>query len=1303
MPRPTFPYRTFSLRRFGGLYTEADPRNLPPGASPRCQDCDFNTGQVFQRAGVTNVATQFNTSVPVGGWRGLGQARVGASSQLSFALDASGQLWYEDASNAGIWNLMCGPGGIAPTVINQPSLTLLNANTRAYLFFSNLIQGTEQPRQWDGNILARVSKCGPGSAPRATTPPTGTSYGASAIQFGVALNITSAIWGNSLGSTPSNGNNLYLLFGTGTTGNVAQFNVGDYLYVDGLPNLASGTNLNGTYQVASMGTYGTQEYVQVVLRESSAVVTTGLSGVTVQRTRAAIVLAQPSTAGAFTVGALTLLNGFPGSILNNQFIISVPTLANLSLNSTSCASGVALLTASLINGNRFWWVADTQYNLGQQLVQNSATVPAAGSVWVCIQQGRSGATVPTWPANPTSGTTVTDNGVVWSYVPGGKILVNVGSSTNGNGVFNFQQVAVGSAAANGNDVNISIPLTTPDVANAVENGVITAGGGFSFEFEPALWTLGHPNLSPIFGSATGNVTGQGQATQQAVAPTQPPPGPQQVTGLANLPMNISPIVRNRIIASNPLMKALSMGSGPILDPPAVPGTMLPSALNDVAPGLRWAICMFLTKSGHITPASPPHRFYPLGGYVNFTQLPIGPPDTIARIIAISQANAAIGGPYFYVPQDTAVTTMNIAVPNIVGPDSNTASTATSTPNQPAVQPVAVPATTISGMIVWDNASASSGLLTLSDTVLVSSVNVSTDGQNYMRTKELGECMGATQYSGRNFYFGERSKIDNFVNPTFDGGYVNVNEPAGWAIENQVHAVYKVDTSLLLPASCFSLKISNDTGGTVINPTGVSLGGAECLSQSAGFDVFSAPVILPNTNYGVRLIMAAAATQGSLVVELYSPGLGQSWQFEQAFTSEVPAEYTGALNNPMWAAVPADLQLRVYPMNLAGNQSVNVERVELFDTYQPVLNNRVTVSYANDPEGIDQVSGAIDISQWTNEPIKAVFRWLSNVIIATDRFTFTVTDNGATEPSGWAVTVVSDEVGIAGPRAWCLSNEFVLIADRNGVYTFDGGNHVKISQEMQSVWNQIFPPSLNTVWLQNDLRRQRLFVGAPLKLPNIYLPSSAADQTPALPNTILMCNYMNLMTGSELAGGIAVSVSMFTGGLLMRDNKRKWCPWTIPAAMGAFILLVDGSQQLWLADRANTNINQLTQSDGANNDNGLPIPQSYVTYGFNDEQVSQGLQWGDLHKNYQYMTANLQGNGKLLVTGLPETLQSEWPINMPPYPVVTPMQEDANLPLNMRANALFLQFATDLQVTSNFSLKALTLAAMADGRIPVSGR
>ena len=49
-----------ALTVFGGAVPELAPEDLPEGASPFSQDCDFNPGSVFSRAGRVNQVTYQN-------------------------------------------------------------------------------------------------------------------------------------------------------------------------------------------------------------------------------------------------------------------------------------------------------------------------------------------------------------------------------------------------------------------------------------------------------------------------------------------------------------------------------------------------------------------------------------------------------------------------------------------------------------------------------------------------------------------------------------------------------------------------------------------------------------------------------------------------------------------------------------------------------------------------------------------------------------------------------------------------------------------------------------------------------------------------------------------------------------------------------------------------------------------------------------------------------------------------------------------------------------------------------------------
>lgn len=1355
----SMPFHTVPLRRFGGLYTEADPRDLPAGASPVCQDCDFQLGGLIPRAGQTQRITGVvGAGTIAAGWLAVSSAQLINGLLYTMLQDGSGQLWYEDVANH--------PGQVTllenGTSVGRALFT--NAFGRVYIGLSDFTTGNDQPRQWDGTTISRITQEGPGTAPTPFTPPASMHYACSAYQFGAALSVSKVVWGSSLsGNTP--GTNLYLLFAAGSSGNITQFQNGDYVYIAGLPNLGStNVTLNGTYQVVFTGSVGTgastQEYLQVVVREASYAAVPGLSGVTVQRTRAALFLneAQPGGSDAYVGGATVVLSQFPGAILNHSFKIAVPGLVNLYVTNTSLTSNIAALTCTLYSGRPPWWVASYNYPLGAQIAQKvTSPTASAAPVWIVVRAGFSGASAPAWPVNPANGTQVTDNGVTWQFVPNAEILISVAHCTNGGNVFNVSQVPIVSADTG----VVSVAVTNANVSSAADNGTATAGGGFSFEFEPAVWALGQPSINPIFTSATGNVSVIGASGHRVImSGSMGRPDIFTVrTDTAHVPPAIPPAARTAVVNANPItrfttlpryaphepfakffrvpvdggvggngvtgdggssgglggIKAHHGGHGPhtpdpvatYASPPnAEPFTeTVPSALGDVAAGPRWVVALFVTNTGFISPASPPRQFTPVGGYVEFGSLPTGPPNVIARVLAITHANAGVGGPYYYIPEDVLVGSKTVADTAAAGTSGTTSSAVAATPAVPQSSPVVVPATRINSTVVWDNTSATTGVLTLSDTVLAASVDITADGGDYLRTRELAPFVGCLSQFGRMFYWGERNKVEQFVNLTFNGGYAGSTStlPAGWQSNNQNLAFYQVRTSNLF-ANNFELFIENSSGAATLNPNGTALASRENLSQTAYQTPWQSPIIMPNTGYGARVILRAAAVpaSGSFVVELYSPSAAQSWPATFALaglTAGASTELKAAFANPAWATVPNDLELRIYANQLPPSAAFEVERIEVYDTAAPVLGSRVAVSYANNPEAVDSVTGVIDVSNWTAEPVRAVFSFLDSLYIATDSHTFATVDNGATEPAQWTIKPLAGQIGCAGPLAWALGQEHVFVADRRGVYIFDGGNHVKISAEVQSLWNTLYQSSLQNVWLLNDLANQRLLVGTPFVLPSTWIGGN--DAAPAYPNTVLLLNYYNLPSAAAIADSVSVTVSMFTGSLLFRDGRRKWVPWTIPAAVGAFVGRADGSREIWLGARASTLMGKLDPT--AATDNGAAIPQSYTTFDWSDELSEAQMQLGNVRKQYAYLTINAEGAGGLVVTAYPESLGSQWPVAMPAVTLASAAQDDVNLPLNVTGNRMFLRLATDGAAGSHFKVKEMVVAAAASSRIPVTGR
>src|SRR6266568_3975668 len=97
-------------------------------------------------------------------------------------------------------------------------------------------------------------------------------------------------------------------------------------------------------------------------------------------------------------------------------------------------------------------------------------------------------------------------------------------------------------------------------------------------------------------------------------------------------------------------------------------------------------------------------------------------------------------------------------------------------------------------------------------------------------------------------------------------------------------------------------------------------------------------------------------------------------------------------------------------------------------------------------------------------------------------------------------------------------DWAVIADRAGLFIFDGGEPVKISQEIQPLWDTINWQYGYTLWVRVDTRAKRILVGVPL---------APATQ----PNRVLVLDYRSLSTAADIATYASVHTSSMTGRMI----------------------------------------------------------------------------------------------------------------------------------------------------------------------------
>ncbi len=175
----------------------------------------------------------------------------------------------------------------------------------------------------------------------------------------------------------------------------------------------------------------------------------------------------------------------------------------------------------------------------------------------------------------------------------------------------------------------------------------------------------------------------------------------------------------------------------------------------------------------------------------------------------------------------------------------------------------------------------------------------------------------------------------------------------------------------------------------------------------------------------------------------------------------------------------------------------VDCIEIFPTNQPANASLVRASRVEDPESYDGIDG-LSKRGGKQRPGRfcAAFTLRERLYFVKEHSLHVTQDDGTNEPALWSIAEVSHAVGTPSVRGVGIGEDWVVIAHRTGLYLFNGGEPIKISQEIQPTWNQINWQYGQTLWVTVDTKERRIFVGVPLG-------------TATTPNQILMLDYRDL--------------------------------------------------------------------------------------------------------------------------------------------------------------------------------------------------
>ena len=838
-------------------------------------------------------------------------------------------------------------------------------------------------------------------------------------------------------------------------------------------------------------------------------------------------------------------------------------------------------------------------------------------------------------------------------------LVTITNTTNAGGILNLANATIATSTAFGGTVNTSGTAVTWVSGNdfsSLTNGETITISSVAY----TILTVISPTSITLTASA-GTLTGavynagtlnNGSFTVAIATTTDYPPVPEAGTATtAGTIFAFDPGAADAGTASDPIFGSGTGGSF----------IYISSTAQLITPGVKQGSVFFITRNGAVTRPAPPVQFtVPENcGSILASLIPVGPPNVVARGITFTESgqNEVAGANFYY--YDTPVTYYVDGVKY-----------------------------TSDALIIPDNTSTSAAFI-FSDSVLLASDEIDIPGNDYFNLIELGNPAWMFQYATRMLFGLCQTKIQNFLNLSFDGGYLpttlgTLPLPTGWIVPN------------LNETSETGLVESLDFGNAfrVMNNSASSMTNAQVLYQSAYQDYLNVNIIQPNTAYSVRVKARSITADGQTVtiqLPTYFNGAFSSTLYGSAAFTFNRGAYeiqTGTLitGNGL-TTVPTALELAVGVSALAVGAGVEIDRIEIFPTDRPVDTTTIWTSYAGKFESVDINTGTLGVGADNSQPATGAFEILEQLYIEKSRSLSVTQDSPNYEPNDWQVKQASDRAGAVGPNAFDEGEEFTVSASRNGVYYFDGGKPMPILRELQSaakgtnLWESINWEAGATIWIRNDLNARRLMIGIPMNTPNTWLPNALAE-VPTGPNVILMCNYTGCPTGGELAESPEVHVTMF-GDLKALDMRRKWSLWQIPCPVAEFIPRADGftDPPLICNGIGSGKIYQLVpgaaDGSGQNDDDGAAINWSYVTAGLvkakNGQQVP-GL--GALRKIWFYMAATMEGVGqvacKLYSNSLGALPRNTFTIPLP-FKLSSPQQNDQERVLEIGGQRLFIEF------------------------------
>jgi hypothetical protein len=300
-------------------------------------------------------------------------------------------------------------------------------------------------------------------------------------------------------------------------------------------------------------------------------------------------------------------------------------------------------------------------------------------------------------------------------------------------------------------------------------------------------------------------------------------------------------------------------------------------------------------------------------------------------------------------------------------------------------------------------------------------------------------------------------------------------------------------------------VSVDVPGDQLYMANIPIGPSNTLNRTIGFTVAD------GTNAGPFFYIPAATVSAGIPMTATVIGDNTTTTAFFNFTDEfLEAETSTDMTDRLRCVLP--------PAAVDVYYSPSIDRVVLsgVDGY----GSGHYISLAADSESYYGDTSPIQVANGNGQRCICAREFQGTLFSLNERSGFTISPT-ATDPSTWSVQQRWEGVGPCGPRAVCVTNEFLFFIHRSGAYAYAPSEPEPklMTKEIPTLWATINWDYQHLIWCCVDEENKEIRIGIPVGNATV-------------PNQTLTMNYMEGLSGP-------IHFSQYAGREVAMGAARKW--------------------------------------------------------------------------------------------------------------------------------------------------------------------